>query len=476
MVSSGCCTCWRHPIGLTETEPRATPNSHFSVMFLPCVIGLLPGNPRLRLAPLGPPRATRAPTFPLHLLPLSLALASSSMQSRGPGRAGPVRARRALVLVRMSADLVALLAALALAALSAPATATWAPPADLPPYSWSWRKIIRAVEGAAASVPIKVESQLIANLPTVQEVAAVHGGPGPGDPAANLLLPQPEVCPGCAPGTDPQPAEAGHVNSLLNKLSLPAATGHGAAREAPVKHRALPGQFPWHVSLLYKGLFYSCSGALVSDQWVLTAANCAHGYDSIVVRLGSYRPAAQQERFRTTLTCTHIVVHPGYRRGSPKDDIAAIRLPSPQKLNGFILPVRLPSRNSFTTTYADRSAWLSGWGVMSQLGTFRDATAVLGYAAETVLPNEKCAEKYSNVTTSSILCTTTGSFSSGCMGDSGAPLVVNEGGIFVHIGILSFVSAAGCTEGHPAGYTRITSYLRWIQNATGIAPGPDIHF
>ena len=46
-----------------------------------------------------------------------------------------------------------------------------------------------------------------------------------------------------------------------------------------------------------------------------------------------------------------------------------------------------------------------------------------------------------------------------------------EKGVFIQVGIFSFTSSAGCTAGHPAGFTRITSYLRWIQNATGI----DLH-
>lgn len=33
------------------------------------------------------------------------------------------------------------------------------------------------------------------------------------------------------------------------------------------------GKWPWHVSLLYLGI-YICSGSLVHQQWVLTAAHC----------------------------------------------------------------------------------------------------------------------------------------------------------------------------------------------------------
>lgn len=36
------------------------------------------------------------------------------------------------------------------------------------------------------------------------------------------------------------------------------------------------------------------------------------------------------------------------------------------------------------------------------------------------------------------------------------------------IGIASFVSARGCQSGGPAGFTRVTQYLDWIKQATGL--------
>ncbi|KAJ1525677.1 hypothetical protein ONE63_008893 [Megalurothrips usitatus] len=262
------------------------------------------------------------------------------------------------------------------------------------------------------------------------------------------------------------PEDAGLVNSLVVNLAAQASS------------RSLPGQFPWHVSLLYVHYFlhfYSCSGSLLSEHWVLTAANCVKGFHWRLVRLGSYRPGAAQERFQATVNTSHIVVHPGYTKGSPQNDIALIKLESPVEINAYRLPIRLPSLNSFTTTYDNRDAWLSGWGIQSKLGTF-SANATLGYAKQRVLSNQECAETFGNETTMSILCTTTTNFTDGCSGDSGAPLVVYEGkGIFVQIGILAFESAqTGCDGGGHVGYTRITSYLRWIQNITGIAPGPDV--
>jgi len=54
-------------------------------------------------------------------------------------------------------------------------------------------------------------------------------------------------------------------------------------------------------------------------------------------------------------------------------------------------------------------------------------------------------------------------------GDSGGPLVVRNGnGNFTLIGVVSFVSSAGCAVGHPSGYARVTSFLTWIRNNTNI--------
>ena len=54
-------------------------------------------------------------------------------------------------------------------------------------------------------------------------------------------------------------------------------------------------------------------------------------------------------------------------------------------------------------------------------------------------------------------------------GDSGGPLVYQEDdGRYTEVGIVSFGSSAGCTQGYPVGFTRVTSYLGWISSNTGV--------
>lgn len=61
-------------------------------------------------------------------------------------------------------------------------------------------------------------------------------------------------------------------------------------------------------------------------------------------------------------------------------------------------------------------------------------------------------------------------FSCLLQGDSGGPLVhLDSDGVYTLVGITSFGSNAGCQKGYPAAFTRVTSYLNWIQSTTGIA-------
>ena len=57
-------------------------------------------------------------------------------------------------------------------------------------------------------------------------------------------------------------------------------------------------------------------------------------------------------------------------------------------------------------------------------------------------------------------------------GDSGGPLSVRENdGNWTQVGVVSFGAAAGCQRGFPVGLARVTSFLDWISNNTGLSFG-----
>lgn len=51
-----------------------------------------------------------------------------------------------------------------------------------------------------------------------------------------------------------------------------------------------------------------------------------------------------------------------------------------------------------------------------------------------------------------------------CVGDEGAPLVLEEDGSWLQIGIFSFIRDGDCETKWPGVYTRVASYYDWIQD------------
>jgi len=53
-------------------------------------------------------------------------------------------------------------------------------------------------------------------------------------------------------------------------------------------------------------------------------------------------------------------------------------------------------------------------------------------------------------------------------GDSGGALAVQVSGVWTQIGVVSFGAAAGCQRGFPVGFARVSSFLTWICNNSGV--------
>lgn len=163
------------------------------------------------------------------------------------------------------------------------------------------------------------------------------------------------------------------------------------------------------------------------------------------------------QRFEVT-DKSAMVIHPE----GGTHDIALIKLPSIIKFTSHVSPIKLAARADPVHTYDGDVAIASGWGKTSDAAL----TAVddLHFAPLTVISNEECSETFN--ADDSTLCTSTKGKISVCSGDSGGPLVsttTNE-----QIGIASFVSAKGCEKEEPAGFVRVTFYLDWIKNETGL--------
>lgn len=98
----------------------------------------------------------------------------------------------------------------------------------------------------------------------------------------------------------------------------------------------------------------------------------------------------------------------------------------------------------------------------------------LKYNYLTAISNEECASSYMDgLVRDTNICAETSATASVCSGDSGGPYTFTINSVEYLIGITSFGSIEGCEKGFPAGFTRVTKYIDWIESTmSGVLPTP----
>jgi len=220
------------------------------------------------------------------------------------------------------------------------------------------------------------------------------------------------------------------------------------------------GQFPWqaaiYVSTPERTTF--CGGSLVSEQWIVTAGHCVFEAISFLVYLGSTSLTAYDPN-RLIVNTTVSILHEEYDANSLENDIGLISLGAPVVISAYIRPIALDA------TYLSPAVpvLIPGWGVTSDDSTTISPT--LHYITILTIANYECNYYYTNAVAAKMVCAV-GLGQSTCAGDSGGGLIAyNNDGAAELVGTASFVSSAGCQSSYPSGYTRISYFLTWIENA-----------
>lgn len=108
---------------------------------------------------------------------------------------------------------------------------------------------------------------------------------------------------------------------------------------------------------------------------------------------------------------------------------------------------------------------------MMYLLFFLDAPSVsevLRFVRADIITNTQCNKDYQGFVKSSNICANGAGGKSSCNGDSGGPLTVNDNGTTKQVGIVSFGRVEGCERGFAHVYTRVTSFLDWIQQNSDV--------
>ncbi|XP_007896868.2 tissue-type plasminogen activator [Callorhinchus milii] len=229
---------------------------------------------------------------------------------------------------------------------------------------------------------------------------------------------------------------------------------------------------PWQVAVYRKdrrdeNYFFHCGASLIHPCWVVTAAHCIlpntlhTDYQVILGKSSTNETSENEQKFFVE----NITVHQEFDSMTYNNDIALLKLKAPSgmcaKESEFVQMVCLPSQN---LTFPDKTLCeVSGYGKEKEFSPFYSKR--LKEAKVNLISKQVCtsADYYGSLLTDNMLCAGHPNWKAdSCKGDSGGPLVCEDNGRMILYGIVSW--GEGCaTEKKPGVYTRVTNYIKWIE-------------
>ncbi|CAD7084979.1 unnamed protein product [Hermetia illucens] len=272
-----------------------------------------------------------------------------------------------------------------------------------------------------------------------------------------------------------------------NLLPAPGTCGAGAADRIYGGNVTKIDEFPWMALLEYskpnnrKG--FHCGGVLINHRYVLTASHCVNGrgipadWRLTSVRLGEWDTTTERDCDvddcndpPVDVPIEEYIPHENYQP-IPKnqyDDIALLRLSRSVPYTDWVKPVCLPVATHLrSAVFDDISLDVAGWGKTENAS--RSNLKLKARVDGTSLSSCKAVYKRQGVTLRDTqICAGGVKGVDSCQGDSGGPLVGVDSSdrakpYYFLAGIVSFGPTPCALEGWPGVYTRVASYVDWIQ-------------
>lgn len=234
---------------------------------------------------------------------------------------------------------------------------------------------------------------------------------------------------------------------------------------------AVENSWPWTVSIRQISkkqiLSHSCTGVLIYEDLVLTAAHCVNHLDAnqIAVIIGIHNFLFEEPTINNTFYVASRYYHEDFNRISLANDIALLSLVSNITISNTVGLVCLPN-NSLSVL--NKTLVMVGWG---RYGTDTGISMTLKQATLKIINgDEKCIIPKAKVQYNPDMqfCAADERLSdkqSACKGDSGGPLLYEVNSRWFVYGITSYVISTAenyCDNRQPTFFTQIPPYTDWI--------------